>query len=358
MDGNQSASDDRRGGAIEPTGFSAPTQTAGQLHETAGARYELRDPRDELVYRFERLDQTIAKAEELGANRFYAIEADGARTPILKLDGKWTRSATTRQQPTPLTQVRLISEARPKLDPKPEEHANAVRNEPDAERQARIARIETALNERYVIKKAPFQIGGLTIGHTEYRHRGDTTRVAFTESALRLETDTNSPSVARSMVDVAEARNWRSIRVSGHEDFKRLVWLEASLRDLKTIGYEPVPGDQELLRKEIAARGPAPERMAPAAVDTTATSQKGSGRGGGARKTVLVALEAVLIAQRVPAKQREAVMAAAEENLAQRLNRGEVHRVKVYDRTAPPERPAIVPTRTPSRDRDRPVPTR
>ena len=103
-------------------------------------------------------------------------------------------------------------------------------------------------------KVLPVTMGDVTIGRTEYRFRGDTSRVAFTESTFRLATDTNSPSVARSMVDVAEARNWKALRVSGNEDFKRMVWLEASVRGVKTLGYEPNPGDLEVLKREREAR--------------------------------------------------------------------------------------------------------
>ena len=107
-----------------------------------------------------------------------------------------------------------------------------------AERSAEAARLEAALTERYVIKRAPVMVGNVSVGHTEYRFRGDTSRVAFTESTFRLATDINSPSVARSMVDVAQARNWQTLRVSGNDDFRRLVWLEASARGVKTLGYE------------------------------------------------------------------------------------------------------------------------
>ena len=63
-----------------------------------------------------------------------------------------------------------------------------------------------------------------------------------------------------------------------------------------------------------------------------------SARGNGGRKTVLAALEAVLIAKRVPERQREAVMRAATENLAQRIRDGQTLKVKVYDKTATPQR--------------------
>jgi hypothetical protein len=173
------------------------------------------------------------------------------------------------------------------------------------------------------------------------------------------------------MVDVAQARQWKTLRVSGSEDFKRLVFLEASVREVKTVGYEPSPADLELLRREREAR--AVNRVEPATrVDQgakpqdpgapTTTNQpaaKGSARGG-SRKAVLVAIEAVLVAQRVPEARRVAVMAAATEQLNQRLREGRSTQVKVYDKTAPSQRPVVVsnPERQRSRDRAAPAPGR
>ncbi|HNU11635.1 MAG TPA: hypothetical protein PKJ45_09800, partial [Rubrivivax sp.] len=226
-----------------------------------------------------------------------------------------------------------------------------------AERAALVARLEAALMDRYIIKRAPVTLGDVTIGRTEYRFRGDTSRVAFTESTFRLATDTNSPSVARSMVDVAEARNWKALRVSGNEDFKRMVWLEASVRGVKTLGYEPNPGDLEVLKREREARQvnriePARDASSGAAA---APAEKASARGGG-RKAVLAAIEAVLVAKKVPEKQRAAVMAAATEKLAQRIRDGQVPKVKVYDKAAPSQRPVVVPTPEMQRSRDRAAP--
>ena len=51
-------------------------------------------------------------------------------------------------------------------------------------------------------------------------------------------------------------------------------------------------------------------------------------------------------------------MAAAEANLAERLRKGETHRVKVYDHSSPSQRPVVAPTRDVHRNRERPAPTR
>jgi hypothetical protein len=138
------------------------------------------------------------------------------------------------------------------------------------------------------------------------------------------------------MVDVAEARNWQGLRVSGSDEFKRLVWLEASARGVRTVGYEPVPGDLELLRKSQEARNSNRIERADATAPAGAGGppRKESSRGGG-RKTVLAAIEAILVAKRVPEPQRQAVMRMAAEQLAARVRAGEVHRVKVYDKAAP-----------------------
>ena len=85
---------------------------------------------------------------------------------------------------------------------------------------------------------------------------------------------------------------------------------------------------------------------------------KGSARGGSGRKAVLVAIEAVLVAKRVPEKQREAIMAAATEKLAQRMRNGQAPRVKVYDKAAPSQRPVVMPVPEAQRTRERAAPVR
>ena len=117
-----------------------------------------------------------------------------------------------------------------------------------------------------------------------------------------------------------------------------------------------MPGDQEQLRKEREARQVNRiEQVPKQSPEPTGASAKASGRGSAGRKTVLAALEAILVAKRVPEKQREAVMAAAAENLAQRIRNGETHRIKVYDKDAPSHRPAPAPApaREPQRARER-----
>ena len=366
-----------QGGAVEPANratvakerFQAPTEPTGE-------RYELRDPFAEVTYRANTFTSMIAKAEQLGSNRFVAVAVDGKRTTVQEVEGEWQRGPQRPAAPerpldsTPLRDevpaatnvVPMPGGGKPAAPPEQADAKAIAKIDAQAERAALVAKLESALMERYVVKRAPVTVGDVTIGRTEYRFRGDTSRVAFTESTFRLATDTNSPSVARSMVDVAEARNWKALRVSGNEDFKRMVWLEASVRGVKTLGYEPNPGDIEVLKREREARlvnriEPSRDAAGDKAAGTT-PAEKGSARGGGGRKAVLAAIEAILVAKRVPEKQREAVMAAATEKLAQRMRDGQVPKVKVYDKAAPSQRPVVMPVPEAQRTRERATPVR
>lgn len=359
------------GGTVEPANRATVIKDRFLTAiESRAERYEMRDPFADVTYRANSLPEIIAKATQLGSDRFVAVDAQGNRMPIRKVDGMWRRG------PQPVTSPErggAAPERHPAAKatnvvpmpttPAPGAAADAkavAKIDAQAERAALIARLEAALIERYVIKRAPVTVGDVTIGRTEYRFRGDTSRVAFTESTFRLATDTNSPSVARSMVDVAEARNWRALRVSGNEDFRRMVWLEASVRGVKTIGYEPNPIDLEVLKNQREVRlinriEPARDRNPETAA---APTEKVSARGSGGRKAVLAAIEAVLIARNVPERQRNAVMAAAGEKLAQRLREGQTPKVKLYDKAAPSQRPVIAPAREVQRTPERAAPTR
>jgi hypothetical protein len=346
------------GGTVEPGNRAQVARDVFQMpRETLGIRYELRDPFAEVTYRVDSFKDMAAKADQLGAVRFHAVHADGSRHAIEKSEGKWKEP---KDRAAPATSRAPLDADRPNVIPltssptAPHVRDTALAKiDLDAERAARVARLEQALIERYVVKRAAVRVGNLAIGQTEYRYRGDANRVAFTETTFRLSTDTNQPSVARSMVDVAEARNWQSVRVSGNEDFKRLVWLEASLRGVRALGYEPQLADQELLKRERESRAvnrveplPSPERTSGVTGPSGDSATRQSARGSGGRKAVLVALEAVLVSKGVPPKRRDAVLAAAAENLAARLREGQVHKVKVFDRDAPSQR--VVPT--PARD--------
>jgi Large polyvalent protein-associated domain 7 len=372
------------GGTVEPANRAALAKERIQRpHGEPGERFErfeLRDPFFDVTYHAKTFDEMSAKAEQMGASRFTAIDPGGSRTPVQKVNGEWHRGAplpalpqrpsdpiTTRDDVPDVSIEPVAGHSAAKHAPSDKATARAIAKiDAEAERAAMIARIESSLTERYVIKRAPVMIGDMKIGSTEYRFRGDSSRVAFTESTFRLATDTNSPSVARSMVDLAQARDWKGLRVSGAEDFRRMVWLEATARGVKAVGYEPNVADLELLRREREARQT--NRIEPVrevgngggGSDTTAAGEKTSVRGG-SRKAVVAAIDAVLVAKKVPEAKRQAVLAAATAQLtrmAQQTRREAAPKIKVYDRAAPRQMPITVPAPGLNRAQDRTAPTR
>ncbi|MFD2180050.1 LPD7 domain-containing protein [Veronia pacifica] len=62
---------------------------------------------------------------------------------------------------------------------------------------------------------------------------------AFVSNGLSMETEKPSPKVAASMINLALAKSWSEIKVQGTEEFKREVWLQASVHGIKVVGYEP-----------------------------------------------------------------------------------------------------------------------
>lgn len=64
-------------------------------------------------------------------------------------------------------------------------------------------------------------------------------QLAFEDIGPYLVTGHNRPDVVESMVDMVRAKAWGRIRVSGHELFRREVWVQATLLGIGVSGYEP-----------------------------------------------------------------------------------------------------------------------
>lgn len=77
---------------------------------------------------------------------------------------------------------------------------------------------------QYFLKDAPYQL-------------------AFEDLGPYLVTELNRPDVVESMIDMAAAKSWRRIRVSGHEAFRSEVWLQATVLGIEVNGYEPKAAD-------------------------------------------------------------------------------------------------------------------
>ena len=75
--------------------------------------------------------------------------------------------------------------------------------------------------------------------------------VAFEDRGGRLNTASDDPEVARSMMRLAFGQGWSQATLSGSAAFRREAWLEASALGLATRGYEPQPADRARLREVL-----------------------------------------------------------------------------------------------------------
>src|SRR5215831_14807531 len=162
----------RRGGTVEPANRAAVARAEYQTPAEEPSRtYELRDPFTEVTYRAKTLQDIIANAEHVGALRVHEVGEDGKRRPIDKVNGQWVhRDAAVTQSPrianeapAPTPPTKVIGISSPSAS-----SADLAGADAEAERQVRAQRIQAALTERYVVKRAPIAVGGVTIGASEY----------------------------------------------------------------------------------------------------------------------------------------------------------------------------------------------
>jgi putative DNA primase/helicase len=99
--------------------------------------------------------------------------------------------------------------------------------------------------------------------HHQFRVSGDKFhfkdqpgQVAFKDKGERMVSASNDERVAKAMATMADAKGWKTIKVSGHPDFQREVWMEASLRGLEVRGFKPSEQDLKTLegRREHSMR--------------------------------------------------------------------------------------------------------
>jgi hypothetical protein len=78
--------------------------------------------------------------------------------------------------------------------------------------------------------------------------------LAFVDRGTRLKARTENLEVIRGLVDIAEARGWQALRVTGTESFRRRLWAEAARRGLTVRGYVPSDVERAKLERELGER--------------------------------------------------------------------------------------------------------
>lgn len=201
----------------------------------------------------------------------------------------------------------------------------------EAARRRRMA-LQASLAERFVLRG------------DEYRFAGEPHRVAFVDKGRQLATALDSPDVARGMVDLAQAKDWKQLHLEGSEEFRRAAWLEAAVRGLQTTGHVPSPADRDRLAIHLQDQRrnsiePVPEHRHHEPAGST-------------RRQLLDVLSATLQEEGVPPSVATRVMERAGERLDAMAARGErLPQLHVYDRDAP--RTVRTPAQAPREHRER-----
>ncbi|MGF6872964.1 LPD7 domain-containing protein [Paraburkholderia sp. MM5477-R1] len=71
--------------------------------------------------------------------------------------------------------------------------------------------------------------------------------VHFEDTGRTLATASEDRSVVAHMVEVAKAKNWSELQLTGTEEFRRQAWITAELASVPTRGFEPKQVDRAIL---------------------------------------------------------------------------------------------------------------
>jgi len=118
----------------------------------------------------------------------------------------------------------------------------------DAQPAASSSKIGPLMTPPASVSKRYLQAG------SRYFLRDGSREMAFEDRGVRMVTAHNRPDIAESMAEMALAKGWTHIRVKGHEDFRRAVWLEAAVRGIGVTGYAPTEQDRAGLAELMQTR--------------------------------------------------------------------------------------------------------
>lgn len=68
--------------------------------------------------------------------------------------------------------------------------------------------------------------------------------LAFRDAGRKLVTESENTEVIRSLLEIARARDWQEVKLSGTESFRRAAWQQGRLMGLEVQGYTPTREEQ------------------------------------------------------------------------------------------------------------------
>lgn len=125
----------------------------------------------------------------------------------------------------------------------------------DAEKRRIIKRpiqeseLPQEIRSRFIVSATKHRL--FETGKTDFAFRSGNRQgqLAFSDSGKQLVTESESKDVTVAMLEVAKAKNWKEITVTGSDEFRRHAWLEARLAGMEVRGFEPKDVDRQLLQE-------------------------------------------------------------------------------------------------------------
>lgn len=129
-----------------------------------------------------------------------------------------------------------------------------VTTDQDAERGDSAASIGKPILKRTGYELPAHVAGAYSVEGGLFRDK-DSYKVRFEDHGKKLSTSLEDRTVIAHMVDVAAAKQWDHIELTGTQAFRQTAWLEAESRGIRAKGYEPSPQDLQQLAQTKKERG-------------------------------------------------------------------------------------------------------
>lgn len=131
-----------------------------------------------------------------------------------------------------------------------------------------------SIRSRFIVAKKDkgiFEPSWTEFAYRAGNHQGE---LAFTDAGKQLITQSDQREIVVAMLEVAKAKNWSEITVSGSDAFRRQAWLEGRIAGMEVRGYESRDVDRQLLQ-DMQRGGGATHRMGVADRDRVAPLESG-----------------------------------------------------------------------------------
>ena len=153
--------------------------------------------------------------------------------PTVETPGYQTRSQADTEPKVPEPALKIkdnvgIDQAEPSGGPKPILYKSGYK-------------LPEKLHEMYIVQDGKY-------------HDRETKALKFEDHGKSLSTSTEDRQIIAHMIEVAAAKNWGKVELTGTETFKQTAWLEAESRGISTKGYTPNERDlQQVAQLKSAA---------------------------------------------------------------------------------------------------------